>query len=297
VKSYQTAKTPGSEKDIYIQAINKAYLWLDLHPVDFEDGGCLAILEEIIAFYFLRNNTEDTSHKKKYFNEIQKRIDLIALKKDFKVQQKEYTVFLAVTMITEKLGINATDFRKNIEDQIISNPFLYSQHITNNIWNTVYLKRLGYDPPMDLERLMSQSVLQQELDQRLLFQLASGPVNPEYVNPMTLAIYYVTHELFSLTDFGELPPPSVIANNQVFFSGFFDKTIQWSMAINHIDLLAELIMCVKMLDLKDVPSIQQGIEFILSNQEDNGTFGITNPTLPNIYRHGILVSMMALSMM
>jgi len=143
---------------------------------------------------------------------------------------------------------------------------------------------------------MLLSVLQQELDQRLLFQLVSSPVNPEYVNPMTLTVYYLTHEIFSLTDFGELPPPSVIANNQAFFSQLFDKTIQWSMAIKHIDLLAELIMCVKMLDLKDVPSFQEGIEFVLSSQEDNGTFGITNPTLPNIYRHGILVSMMALSM-
>jgi hypothetical protein len=222
-------------------------------------------------------------------------INLIALKKDFKVQPKEYTVFLTVTAIIEKLKIQTIDFRKIIEDQLISDPLLYAQNITNNIWYTVYLKRLGYNPPMSLEILMPQSILQQELDRRLLFQLVNSPINPKYVNPMTLTTYYLTHEIFALTDFGELPSPPIIANNQAFFSNLFDKTIQWSMAIKHIDLLAELIMCVKMLDLKDVPSLQQGIEFILSNQENNGTFGITNPTLPNIYRHGILVSMMALS--
>ncbi|MGA1842036.1 MAG: DUF6895 family protein [bacterium] len=297
MKSYQRSDTPVSEKeDIYRQAINKGYLWLDLHPVGFEDGGCLAILEEIIAFYFLRNNTEDINLKKDYLDEIQKRIDLIVLKEGFKVQPKEYTVFLTVTKISEQLGIHPEYFRKIAEDQLISNPFLYSENMTSNIWNTLYLERLGYDPPMDLEILMSQSIIRQELEKRFIFKLVSGQVNPGYVNPMTLTLYYLTHEIFCLTDFGELPPPSIITNNQAFFSEFFDKTIHWSMAIGHTDLLAELIMCVKLLDLKDVPSFQQGVEFILSRQEDNGSFGITNPTLPNIYRHGVLVSIMALSM-
>ena len=110
-----------------------------------------------------------------------------------------------------------------------------------------------------------------------------------------MTAYYMTHEIFALTDWGQLPSPPIVENNRIYFSKLFDKIIQWAITIHHIDILAELIMCVKMLDLKDVPSLNQGIEFILSYQEDNGTFGITNPSLPNIYRHGILVSMMALS--
>ncbi|MGA1864789.1 MAG: DUF6895 family protein [bacterium] len=297
VNSHQKGEIPVSEKeDIYRQAINKGYLWLDLHPVGFEDGGCLAILEEIIAFHFLRNKTDDITLKNNYLDEIRKRMDLIALKEDFKVLPKEYTVFLTVTKIAERLGIHPAYFRKIVEDQLISSPLLYSENMTNNIWNTLYLERLGYDPPTDLEILMSQSIIRQELEKRFILQLVNSPINPDYVNPMTLTLYYLTHEIFCLTDFGELPPPSIITNNQAFFSEFFDKTIQWSIAIGHTDLLAELIMNVKMLELKDVPSFQQGVEFILSRQEDNGSFGITNPTLPNIYRHGVLVSIMALSM-
>ena len=132
------------------------------------------------------------------------------------------------------------------------------------------------------------------VSQRLLLRLVNGPLNPEYINPMTITVYYLTHEIFSLTDFGELPQPLIITDNQALFSELFDKTIEWAMAVQHIDLLAELIMCVKMLDLRNVPSLKVGIEFILSSQEDNGTFVITNPMRPNIYRHGILVSMMAL---
>jgi hypothetical protein len=297
VKSNQTAGTPESEKDIYKQAIYKSYLWLDLHPAGFEDDGCLAVLEEIVSFNFLRNHTDDASEKKNYLKEIQKRVNLIALQEDFKVQPKEYTLFFTVAAICEELEIRTLDFRKIIEDQLISNPLLYSQHITSIIWITVYMEKLGYEPSIALESLMTESVLQDELNRGLLLQLVMSPINPIYVDPMTLTAYYLTHEIFALTDFGRLPPPPIITNNQAFFCRLIEETIQWSMAINHIDLLAEFIMCVKLLDLKDVPSFQQGVEFILSHQEENGTFGMTNPTLPSVYRHGILVCMMALSML
>ena len=296
VKSHQTIKPPGSELDIYQQAIHKAYLWIDMHPAEFEDEGLLPILEEIIAFYMLWKNTKDPLQKMTYLNDVRARIDLLASKGDFEVQPKEYTVFLTVAMLVEKLQIRSLDFRKIIENQIISSPYLFSQQITNTIWNTVYLERLGYHPPMDLTNLIPRSNLHQELQQKLLFQLVSGPSHPIPTDTLILTVYHMTHEIFSLTHFGESPPPSFITDNQAFFAKFFDKTIQWAMAVNHIDLLGELIMCVKILDLKDVPSLQQGIEYILSTQEDNGTFGITNPTLPNVYRHGILVAMMALSM-
>lgn len=295
-KSYQTAKTSGSEKDVYQQAIDKASQWINKHPATFEDEGAVVILEEIMAFYILWENTEDASQKKKYFNEVQKRINLIALKKDFNVQPNEHTLFLTITMIAEKLRIHTLNFRKIIEDQILTSPFLFTQNITNTIWITVYLKRLGYYSLMDMDRLMPQSNLHQELHQRLVYQYVCSPVNPIYKDTTIFTTYHMTHEIFSLTNFGEFPSPPVIENNKAFFSELFDKSIQWTMAINHIDLLGELIMCVKMLDLRDVPSLQRGIEYILSNQEDNGTFGITNPTLPNVYRHGILVAMMTLSM-
>jgi hypothetical protein len=295
-KTYRTAKSIETEKHVNKQAIDKSYSWIERHPASFIDGGFVEISEELITFYILSNHTEDISQKKCYFKQIQKRVDLIATKKDFKVQPGEYTMLLAVAAITEKLKITSMDFRKVIEEQLISDPFFYHQHITSTIWNTVYLERLGYNPTKGLEELLPQGILSQEVQKRLLFQLVNSPLNPTYINPMTLTIYYMTHEIFSLTDFGEIPPPPVIANNQEFFSQLLDKAIEWAITRQHIDILAELIMCVKMLNFKDVPSVQGGIEFIISNQEDNGTFGITNPSRSNIYRHGILMSMMALSM-
>ena len=297
VKSYQTGRSPESEKDAYQQAIHKAYLWIDMHPTSLEIDGPVPILEEIMAFYVLWKNTEDDSLKKTYVDEFRERVELLASVKDYRIGPKEFTSFLTIALFAERLQIDTLDFRRMIEEQIIPSPALFSQNITSVIWNTVYLGRLGYDPPPDLKSLIAQSNLQQEAYHRLLYQAICSPLDPSNMDKMTLTTYHMTHEIFSLTNFGEYPSPPVIENNKAFFLDFFEKAIQWAMDINHVDLLGEMIMCVKMLDLKDVPSLKKGIEYILSSQEDNGTFGITNPSLPNAYRHGILVSMMTLSML
>lgn len=295
LNSCQALKTIESEKDIHQQAVDKSFHWITMHQTSLEVDGPIPVLEEIIAFHVLWRYTKDAELKRIYADEFQKRVGLIASINDYKIHPNQYTSFLAIALFAEKMQIDALDFRKMIEEQIIPSPTLFSHNITDTIWNTAYLDRLGYNPPLNLNHLMEQSNLQQEAYQKLLYRDICRPSDPDLIDKMALTIYHMTHEIFALTNFGEYPKPPVIENHESFFSEFFEKAIQWTISINNVDLLGEIIMCVKMLDLKDVPSIQKGIDFILSKQEDNGTFGITNPTLPNIYRHGILVAMMTLS--
>ncbi|MBN2374516.1 hypothetical protein JXL19_12085 [bacterium] len=293
VFSCNKSESPGSNIS---NTIHKALSWVYGRPANFIEGGFIEMAEEIITFYILGNNAKDASKKSSYIKQIEKRLDFIASRKDFKVYHQEYTMFLALAFISEKLGLKSIDFRKIIEDQLISDPFLYpSYHITTHIWNTVYMERLGYNPPKSLEYLMPKSTLSMEIRQKLLFQHVNARPDPLYIDPISITIYDMTHEIFSLTDFGNLPPPPIIAENQDFFSQLFNRAIEWAIEMKHIDILAELIMSVKILDLKTVPSVQSGIEFIISSQKKDGSFGITNPSRPNVYRHGILVSIMALS--
>lgn len=285
-----------SGKGAINKSINNALSWVYGHPANFAVGGFIEIAEEIITFYILSNNTEDPLQSKTFIREIEKRLKLIKSNKEFKVQPQEFTMFLAVAAITGKLGLQTIDFNKIMEDQILSNPLLYPSHITTRIWNTVYLERLGYNPPQALRELLPQSTLSKEVRQRLLFQHVSGPTDPIFLEPISITIFDLAREIFALTDFGELPPPPVIIENQAYFSELFERCIKWAMNVKHIDVLADVLMCVNILKLKDVSSFQTGIEFIVSNQKNDGTFGITNPSRPNIYRHGVLGSIMALSM-
>jgi hypothetical protein len=293
----QTQPTAGTQESETVrqQVTQKAYQWLCSHPTDIEVEGRLPVFEEIQTFYVLWKNTKDTSLKQAYLNEFRKRMDLITSIKNYQVHPIEYTAFVAVTLFAERLHIDTTGFRKIIKEQILPSPYLFSQTITSSIWNTAYLERLGYKCPTNLEKLIGQSNFGQEAKQKLLFQAISIPLASANMDELVLTTYHITHEIFSLTNFGEYPPPSVIKKNKAFFSKFFDNAIRWTISIENVDLLGELIMCVKMLDIKDVPCLHQGIQYIISRQQDDGSFGVTNPSMPNVYRHGTLISMMAMS--
>ena len=289
-------KSSDFEKDRIRETAQRAVSWVYKHPASFIDGTFIEISEEIITFYLLRNYENDPAQKAEYVKEIQKRMELIASQKDFQVKPQEYTMFLAVTDIGEKLGMDTMNFRKVIQGKITSDPLTYPPHMTTNIWNTVYLERLGYNPPKDIEKLMPLSTISKELNQRLLVQYTVAQYDASYIDPISITIYDLTHEIFSLTDFGKLPPPPLIAENWTFFADLFNQTIEWAITAEHVDILAELIMCAKLCDLTNIPSLDRGIGYIISRQEKDGSFGITNPGRENIYRHGILVSIMALSM-
>ncbi|MGA1863775.1 MAG: DUF6895 family protein [bacterium] len=296
VISCQQGKSSDTKKDVNEEAIDNALMWIYGHPVLFSmELAFVEVSEEIIAFYILNKNAKSPLQKDNYLREIQKRYDFIASKKDLKLNSREYTMLFAIAYIKEKLGIETLDFRKIIEEQALSDPLLFPPHITTTIWNTVYLERLGYNPPKALGDLMPSSTLSREVSERLLMRHVTSPFDPMFIDPISITIYDMTHEIFSLTDFGELPPPLIIIENQAFFSKLFNEIISWAITAKHIDVLAEAIMCVKMLNLKDVTNLQRGIEFIISSQQKDGSFGVTNPGRPNVYRHGILVSIIALS--
>lgn len=278
------------------RTIAKALSWVCGHPAHFADGGFIEISEEIITFYILSNHSEYKPKKNIYMREIEKRLDLIASKKDFKLQPPEYALFLVIAKISEKLGLKILNFKKIIEDQLLSDPLLYPPHVTTRIWNTLYLERLGYTTPMDLDYWVSNSTLSKEVHQQLLLQYVKAQFDPRYSETISMAIYDIAHEVFSRTDFGELTPPPIIRENRAFFSELFNECIAWAITAKHIEILAEVIKCVKILDLDNVPSLDRGIEFIVSQQKGDGSFGITNATRANVYRHGILVSIMALSL-
>ncbi|MEW5802006.1 MAG: hypothetical protein AB1847_07865 [bacterium] len=296
ITSCQRGGSSNSQKGKAKEPVQKALSWVLKHPASFNDGALIEISEEILAFHILYRYTQDGSEKDNYLKEIKKRLDLIASNHNLKVQPTEYTMVLAITEIAEKLGLQTPELKKIIEGQIISDPLLYPSHITSCIWNTVYLKRLGYNPPKTLEELMTKSTLSQEVSQGLVLQYTSAQFNPMYVDPVATTVYDLTHEIFALTDFGELPPPTVIAENLAFFNELFDQGIEWAITATHEDVLAEMIMCVKLLNLRDISSLEQGIDYIISRQEKDGSFGVTNPGRSNVYRHGILVSIMALTL-
>ena len=204
-------KSSGTKKNRTEKTIDNALMWIYGNPVYFAmDLAFVEISEEIITFYILSSHAKSPEQRHDYISEIQKRYDLIASKKDLHLNSREYTMLLAIAYIKEKLGLETLDFKKIIDEQLLPDPLLYPPHITTTIWNTVYLERLGYNPPKALVNLMPMSTLYKELHERLLLQHVKAQFDPMYIDPISITTYDITHEIFSLTDFGELPPPLII---------------------------------------------------------------------------------------
>jgi len=290
---------PGTdhEPDVLGTAVDEALTWAEAHPADLSDGGIIEVAEEIVAFHVLSRYAENAQAKDALRGKIVDRLDLIISAGEFTVQPQEVTMVLTLADIADELGLEQAEFfRRLIDEQLIPGNLLCPPHVMTCLWTALYMQRLGYPPSQPVAEILGQSTLAKEVRQRLLYQHAGSPADLQFINPTTITAYDLTHEVFALTDFGALPPPQIVVENRVFFSQLFDRLIEWAIAIKHLDILNEAIMCVKILDLEDVPSLQRGIEFTLSNQQGDGSFGVTNPARPNVFRHGVLVSTMALTM-
>ena len=83
-----------------------------------------------------------------------------------------------------------------------------------------------------------------------------------------------------------------------FLKDIIHKGVSEYIEKEQLDILAELIVCAKMLDYTDFQGFEEGIQFILNAQKDDGSFGIIERMAylgrPNLYRHGVLVALWAL---
>lgn len=279
------------------KTIENTLKWVDEHPASFTDGHYLEICESVIMFYLLYAHNNQPEKKAYYLEQIKKRLDLLASKPDYKVGQQEYTIFLAIASVMKKLDLYIIDYNTIIKDTLLKDPNLYpSKHITTCIWNYLYLDRLGYKPNKSIEEFLEQSNLSKEIRFRLLMQATKDKLNKAIIENMRLTTYDITHEIFCITDFGEVTPIlNILITQKNFFAELFEQSINFCIKVGDVDLISEIVMCSKILNIKQsIPSFNKAVNFIISKQEKDGSFGITNPGRPNAFRHGALVAVMGL---
>jgi len=279
-------------------SVQRAVKWIETHPANFMDGQFLEIGEAVVMFYVLYKYC-DTHPKTYYLEQIKKRLLLLASKPDYKVSPQEYTIFTAMSYIMNELNLPILEYNKIIKEVLLNDPLLYPPyHITTSIWNHIFLEALGYKPQKSFEELIKESTLFKEIIHRQVMQATQAKFDKRRIDQISLTIYNITHEIFSLTAFGDTPPKTeILIMQQNFYAELFEQSIKWALKAKHIDLLAEIVMCSKILKLENsIPSLQRAINFILNHQEEDGSFGITNPGRANAFRHGVFVALMAVGM-
>lgn len=125
-------------------------------------------------------------------------------------------------------------------------------------------------PP--LEKLLDQSIL---------------GTRPGIQHLGIIPTYYLTHEIFVLTDYGRTPLPSSLAPESRLYLGLaLPHLAERSLRSKDADLLAELLLCLGFCGLEQRWRFEDGIRYLLSQQNPDGSFdrfgnrGVRRPSGP-----------------
>jgi hypothetical protein len=279
------------------ETISKGLRWIFAHPATFEKDRLIDIVEEIMLLYHLYLTLCDLNEKLIYRKHIMDRIIMIEDKKYKHIKNPvESTAFLVLADISDKLDIDNIDFKPIIEKEIRGNLLSYPPppQTAFAVWNSVLLLKLGYIPLYLPAHLLSKGTIA---------TLAQNPhlldVNyPAGKNAYIMNKFYeITHEIFALGSLGN-DYISLLGNQEMqYLKNIIPKGMAKYMKDKEIDILAELVVCSKMLGFTDFEEYQKAVDLITKSQLADGSFGVTKRMIQmkkHPFRHGVLTSIWAL---
>lgn len=284
------------------QVIDKAMHWLDGHPASVRDNELMEVVEEVMFFYALHSTAGYEAERPYFLREMASRHRVIEayLAETWDMQHHLQGDWAALTYpplvhILSEVGLETHAYRMLIDELISLNRHLAPPRNAMRLWTAIYLVRLGLVPDSSLQYLLNNSSLQQDPERHVLLDyFTDQAAASQDVHATIQLVYNMTHEIIALTDFGALPPPPVMAAQRTHYAHLVDAAIGWATRESALDILAELVFCAHLLDLGELPALPAALALIISKQQADGSFGITNPDRPNGVRHGVLTSLLAL---
>lgn len=296
----------GISMDVQAQTINqvidKAMRWQSEHPASASDNELMEVVEEIMFFYALYSTPGYEAERPYFLHEITTRHRAIKayLAGTADMQHHLKGEWAALTYpplmhILSELGLDTEVYRMLINELISLKRHLAPPRKAMRLWIAIYLARLDLIPDSTVQYLLNNSPLQQDPRTHVLLDYFTEDATNMKDRDATIQIVYnITHEIIALTDFGALSPPPVMMAQQTHYAQLIDAAMHWATRESELDVLAELVFCAHLLDFGGLPSQPAAVAFIISKQQANGSFGITNPDRPNGMRHGVLTSLLAL---
>jgi hypothetical protein len=197
--------------------------------------------------------------------------------------------------ILAEMGLDTDAYRVPIDELVARKRHLAPPRNAMRLWVAIYLARLQLVPDSSVQFLLNESSLQQDPETHALLDYFTRHATAGLDRHATVQlIYNITHEIIALTDFGALPPPPVMLAQQTQYANLLDAAMSWATREAALDVLAELIFCAHLLGLTELPALHAAVELLISKQQADGSFGITNPDRANGVRHGVLTSLLAL---
>ena len=281
----------------------KALAWVVKHPASPDDGGLLSQVEELITFYSMCNSVGPAGSMGWLDEQLLNRIRAINTKCALDYSSGAYlrnpldpATYLIAAGISERCGVPAWGPRRIIESWLNSDGSLARMTARYAVWSMCYLARLGYLSP--------STVIQWLLARRAFEAEASVPgsscrsscclPNGEHYQVRS-ALYDRTHEILALHDFGWEAESFLLPDDLPAYRNDVVLGLEWARMANELDVMAELLVCARILGLGAPPQVRSAVAHLLFSQLVDGSwdFPIEGRTDPQ--RHVVLTSVAALA--
>lgn len=279
----------------------RAEVWIAANPATLDDGGINDIIDEGVSLYVRRNLVMDATEREQYtaaLREHMVQLERMPAFRQFADEQHRrlidvYHLVLA-TYIARSAGKPFADESAIVErarQALMMTPYCGP---TVRLTVAILLDYLGAQQVLDLKRLHevgSIAQLAHSTKQRML----PGTDDPAASRITAFHLYAIVHEVIVLTDFGYRPVPAWLDEHRDNIVKEFRSGVQWALDQAQYDLLAELLITLRMLDVLVDKDLQDAIVALAQAQQSDGTWGESATTSrENRVRHTVLTGAQAL---
>jgi hypothetical protein len=168
--------------------------------------------------------------------------------------------YLNAGRILQKFGFDTKMYKEKIRKilpLIISKEHQDTRKLTNNMAIRLHLDELGFNGGYSYVELYQ---------------------NPECIirthpNIEGLNLYSLTHEIFYLTNFGTTGVKCATSSDLTYLRRIFLKLIPKGIEMNNPDLVAELLICLHYIGLKNTKEYNEAVDYLFSCQNLDGSWG------------------------
>jgi len=292
-----------SHRDKYRHAIERARTWVDnmaVDPLDLRQHNIKGKkkLAECLDFYVRLYGIAAPEEKGLLLARIKKRVaiteearyhDLAALN-DLQFKE-DATSYLRVAFLMDRLGLDTTLYRKEIEKVLPRlNAHMVTRGTDQRMAFHLYYQHFGLTEPFPLNSAFQAGVIAARRD----------PAG--FNNKMD--VYSLTHEIFVPYEFGEKldarffgeEDKSYLRRTLEYLTGYYIR-------INDPDIVGELSSCMSYLKFTDLPGYREALSYLLDCQQADGKWGNYESARPfygdyinqGFYLHTTLVAVDALT--
>lgn len=276
----KSSSVKSKNSGIKVECVEKAVRWLSnlsVDPLELKKKGMKGkkhFVEKLFTFYQLYLHTTD-SKKKEMYRKIFKQMleitenDSYYLIEDDEVFFKSDIVsYVHACYIMEQLGFDSHNYKRRIKELL---PRIERHMPTRNasvqMMLTYFLRGIGIETEYSIMRIFKNSLIY-NLDKLGTINIFDFKYNSYMLG--------VCHEIFVVSGYGRKKIDLLTKGKKDYLQDTLKSSIEkilYSEDLRYLDLLAEMLISLKYLDCENLPEYKKGIQFIISHQNKNGSFG------------------------